>query len=233
MGVLVLHMVLVIIDFMSYSWWDGILDILAVSIGYCAIREPFEYEVSRLLCYIIFLILDCFWAAIKVCLFFAGVKGTPSGIADKSWQYYTYIIMIVGGTALYLAGFFIAWKLYKSLKAFFDPLEGQGVPPAQGYGGGYAPVPGQAEYAQPAAPTAPGFTAFAGKGHTLGGVGGSRPAAQQQRQARTAPRASPAQGSIAVGMRTGGRNVRQQPGHRGIPAAALARLEQKSKPGAN
>ena len=32
--------------FLSFSWWDAILDLLALSIGYCAIKEENQYEVS-------------------------------------------------------------------------------------------------------------------------------------------------------------------------------------------
>ena len=216
---------------------DGLLEILALSIGWCAIRAENEYNVSSLLCYIMFLMIDSMWALVKVCLFYTGVSGAPGGVKDGSWQYYTYQVSICGGLAYYLVGGWIAWKLYHALKNVFDPLAdqqfGQGGAPAgagagyagAGYGGygsgasgGYQQVPAQA--AMPA-PGPARSSAFSGKGYKLGGNSSS---------STPAPASSSAQqraagGRTAGGRATGGRSA----GGRGIPAAALARLEGKAR----
>uniref|UniRef100_A0A7S2X7A7 Uncharacterized protein n=1 Tax=Lotharella oceanica TaxID=641309 RepID=A0A7S2X7A7_9EUKA len=167
-GVLAVHLVIILLDFICFSWWDAILDILAFSIGYCAIREEDQYEISRLLCYVMFLIFDFVFAGVKCCLFFAGVAGAPSG-DKKNWQYYCYVVLVAGSTAFYLIGSMVAYRLYKSLK---EHVEGNGV--AQpidasnpGYGGrGYHPVANDDPASLP--PRDDGFKPFDGQGHTLG-----------------------------------------------------------------
>uniref|UniRef100_A0A6U3E1J9 Uncharacterized protein n=2 Tax=Lotharella globosa TaxID=91324 RepID=A0A6U3E1J9_9EUKA len=186
-GVLALHLAIILLDFISFSWWDAILDILAFSIGYCAIREEDQYEVSRLLCYVMFMIFDFVFAGVKCCLFFAGVAGAPSG-DKKNWQYYSYVVLVAGSTAFYLIGSMIAYRLYKALKM---EVEGIGVaqpidPANPGYGGrGYHPVANDEPAGPP--PRDDGFKAFAGQGHTLGrGNGSSRTTAQTQPRAQQA-----------------------------------------------
>eukprot|EP00467_Chlorarachnion_reptans_P010054 CAMPEP_0114498062 /NCGR_PEP_ID=MMETSP0109-20121206/6673_1 /TAXON_ID=29199 /ORGANISM="Chlorarachnion reptans, Strain CCCM449" /LENGTH=232 /DNA_ID=CAMNT_0001675517 /DNA_START=293 /DNA_END=991 /DNA_ORIENTATION=+ len=211
-GVLVTHFALIILDFICLSWWNGILDILAFSIGYCSIKDEGQYEVSRLLCYVMFMIFDFVFAGVAACLFFSGVSDPPFG-SRKNWQWYAFAVLSAGGTAFYIIGGTIAYRLYKSLKRYFEGGEGQevmdpGAPPA-GYGG-YQPVPnrGDPESGAVGSPgTNPGFKAFSGQGHTLG----ARSAQSSQ------PRAPPS---------NSGSNQRARAN---IPAAALDRFEQKSR----
>jgi len=176
MGVLVVHFFLIILDIICFSWWDALMDVLAASLCYCAIKDEGQYEVSRLLCYVMFMIFDFVFAGVKCCLFFSGVAPSPTG-SNKDWRWYAYAVLCAGGTAFYFVGGAIAYKLYKSLKAVFEPGEGGAIvggpgndAPAQGggYFGGYRSVPNNDVEGGGGNSGDGGFKPFQGQGHTLG-----------------------------------------------------------------
>mmetsp|Transcript_4670 Transcript_4670/g.6612 ORF Transcript_4670/g.6612 Transcript_4670/m.6612 type:complete len:245 (+) Transcript_4670:121-855(+) len=213
-GVLAAHIGLIILDFLCFSWWDAILDVLAVSIAYCAIKDEDQYEVSRLLCYVMFMIFNFVFAGVRCCLFFAGVTPAPSG-DKKDWQYYAFVLLCAGGTTFYFVAGFVAYKLYKSLKSVFQPGEGQGIiapdapPPGGQFGGGYggySPVPNE-NNDSPSNNSS--FKPFAGQGHTLGSNGGS---------SQSRPQAATVQQSGAQRQRSSR-----------VPSAVIDRLEQKAR----
>ncbi|GAB5359390.1 hypothetical protein AAMO2058_000539700 [Amorphochlora amoebiformis] len=226
-GGLFFHAMLIVLGFISLSFWDAIMDILAITIAYCAIKDEDQYEVSRLLCYVMFMIFDFVFAGVKCCLFFSGVRGAPSG-ENKNWQYYMYVVLVVGSSIYYLIGGFISYRLYKALKRVFQPEEGAPIaaPPAAPSGGygGYQPVASEYNEAEIGS-SGGGFKRFQGEGRRLGGSSGQRRLPTEQ------PRSSPAQVSAAPPTTSAApatANVSRGQ-RRGIPAAALARLEQKSK----
>jgi hypothetical protein len=65
-----------------------------------------------------------------------GVADPPFGKDAKSWQYYSYTVLVLLSTTYYLIGGLIAYKLYKSLKAVFQPLDGEQQIAPGGYPGG-------------------------------------------------------------------------------------------------
>mmetsp|Transcript_2792 Transcript_2792/g.4054 ORF Transcript_2792/g.4054 Transcript_2792/m.4054 type:complete len:252 (-) Transcript_2792:172-927(-) len=213
------HGLLVVLDFVCFSWWDAILDVLALSIGYCSIREPDFYEVTRLLCYVMFLIFDFVFAGVKCCLFFSGVAGAPAG-KNKNWQYYAYVGLVIASTAYYFIGGCVAYSLYKSLKRYHERTVGIAAqnPAPENYGGAAAAgrFGGGQRYqrVRDEEQPPPQEKKFPGEGYTLGA---GAPASRQPRSNASRPNNSSAS------------NNRNRQSNRPIPAAALARMEANAR----
>ncbi len=73
-GVIYTHSVLVIAYIASSLYVDGIVDLLGVFIGYLSIRNARGFNFQQVLCYSLYLGMDCFWAAIRAGLFFTGTS---------------------------------------------------------------------------------------------------------------------------------------------------------------
>jgi len=160
-----------------------VFDLLGVLLGYLSIRHPTQFNLQQVLCYTIFMGLQCIWAVISVIVYFSGVSTDQPSV---NWQLYVYVGTVIAGPIIYFLGAFIGWHLYKDLKqslqlaqedAAYGGAWAGGQPQPQAGGWQAAPAaPAPAAPGRSAAPAtmgAPlgggGFKPFSGEGHTLGG----------------------------------------------------------------
>eukprot|EP00471_Norrisiella_sphaerica_P001430 CAMPEP_0184479796 /NCGR_PEP_ID=MMETSP0113_2-20130426/1378_1 /TAXON_ID=91329 /ORGANISM="Norrisiella sphaerica, Strain BC52" /LENGTH=183 /DNA_ID=CAMNT_0026857947 /DNA_START=209 /DNA_END=761 /DNA_ORIENTATION=+ len=149
-GVSACHAMIGILNLISGNAWDGIFDLLAAGIGYYGCREPARIQPTMILCYVVFVIMDCFWASLAAMLLLAGVKE----VNGPRWRKGLFIGVTYTSVIFYAVAIYVSYKLYTLLKRQYDSLSGLeagGVPftdasaersGAGGGGGGGFPAPG-------------------------------------------------------------------------------------------
>jgi len=139
-----------------------------------------RWGVPQVLCYSIYLGMDCFWSVIRSVLFLSGLSRNQTPLAR--WQYNVYVVTIIGSGVFYAVGCVIAWQLYRELRSIFTRMMEE-APPLQIQNGGVAAAPGAGSaagqyQAVPSDPNAAGgipapsaqdddFTPFTGKKYSL------------------------------------------------------------------
>jgi len=188
--VILMHFALAVAEFFGGRYISGVFDLLGALIGYLSIRHPTQFNLQQVLCYTIFMGLQCIWALISVIVYFSGVSTDEPSV---NWQLYVYVGTVIAGPIIYFLGAFIGWHLYKDLKASLQlAAEDAAYGGAWGGGGGQPQPQAGGWQAAPAAPAAApesnyggysaasaggrssnnasgGFKPFSGEGHTLGG----------------------------------------------------------------
>ncbi|GAB5366011.1 hypothetical protein AAMO2058_001107800 [Amorphochlora amoebiformis] len=126
------HFVLGLLNIISLNVWDGMFDLLGAGIGYYGSREKERILPTMILCYTVFVIMDCFWACLNSLLLLADVKEVPG----PAWRQNLYRGVVYASVFFYFIAIFVSYKVYKLLQrqwnATFGVEEG-GIPP---YGGG-------------------------------------------------------------------------------------------------
>mmetsp|Transcript_17942 Transcript_17942/g.29217 ORF Transcript_17942/g.29217 Transcript_17942/m.29217 type:complete len:203 (+) Transcript_17942:111-719(+) len=143
--VIYVHLVVITGFLLSALYVDGVVDLLGALIGYMAIRNSRGYNFQQVLCYSIYLGMDCFWSLIRSVLFLAGLSRNQMPL--KKWQYHIYVCTILGSGFFYAIGCIVAWKLYRELRTIFNRMM-EDAPPLQIQNrnipvGGYQPVPNE------------------------------------------------------------------------------------------
>mmetsp|Transcript_8748 Transcript_8748/g.17159 ORF Transcript_8748/g.17159 Transcript_8748/m.17159 type:complete len:209 (-) Transcript_8748:412-1038(-) len=179
-GVIYFHLLVILGFFLSALYVDGVVDLLGALIGFMSIRNSRGYNFQQVLCYSIYLGMDCFWSVIRSVLFLSGLSRNQTPLAR--WQYNVYVVTIIGSGVFYAVGCVIAWQLYRELRSIFTRMMEE-APPLQIQNGGVAAAPGAGSaagqyQAVPSDPNAAGgipapsaqdddFTPFTGKKYSL------------------------------------------------------------------
>jgi len=172
------HAVVGVLNLISGNVWDGIFDFLGAGIGYYGSRDRERMQPTMILCYVVFVIMDCFWACLSAMLLIAQVKqGEGAGWQKSMFEILTYITVF-----FYAGAIFVSYRLYKLLQRQFamGDLEGGrvagsyggGVPSGYG-GGGSFPAPGVVrpptdQRLMERSGTGGSSSAFKGQGYRLG-----------------------------------------------------------------
>lgn len=122
------HLIVIIGFFLSALYVDGVVDLLGALIGFMAIRNHRGYNFQQVLCYSIYLGMDCFWSIIRSTLFLLGL--TKNQVPLTEWQYHIYVITITGSGFFYFIGCIVAWQLYRELRTIFQRIMDE-APPLQ------------------------------------------------------------------------------------------------------
>ncbi len=139
LGVSALQVILAILHMVSGNIWDGILDFVAAWIGYYGCRETQRIRPTMILCYVMFAILDCFWAFLNSLLLLSKVKD----LSGPKWQRSMYQGVTYASFFFYAIAIFVSHKLYKMLQAqWTQTVEGGGAAPYGGAGQGGIRAPG-------------------------------------------------------------------------------------------
>mmetsp|Transcript_24447 Transcript_24447/g.36671 ORF Transcript_24447/g.36671 Transcript_24447/m.36671 type:complete len:198 (+) Transcript_24447:94-687(+) len=167
--VIYFHLIVIAGFFMSALYVDGVVDLLGALIGYMAIRNRRGYNFQQVLCYSIYLGMDCFWSIIRCILFYFGLSRNQVPLVE--WQYYVYVITITASGLFYAIGSIIAWRLYKELREIFTRMM-EDPPVANQYQGGahagaYQAVPSEESDVAVASRSQRDFTPFSGKKYSL------------------------------------------------------------------
>jgi len=192
--VIILHFVLAVSMFFCTRYVDGIFDLLGAAVGYMSIRNPEGFNFQYILCYVTYSGFVFVYAIVRMILYFAGSSSSegPSG-----WQSYIYIATLITGPVIYILAAVLGYHLYKELRSMMVPDagaygggDGAGYMPQGGQASGVASDAWRHQEVHPSEPAtigagggsavggaragpgaapAPGFRAFSGQGHKLGG----------------------------------------------------------------
>eukprot|EP00469_Lotharella_globosa_P009481 CAMPEP_0167771334 /NCGR_PEP_ID=MMETSP0111_2-20121227/221_1 /TAXON_ID=91324 /ORGANISM="Lotharella globosa, Strain CCCM811" /LENGTH=79 /DNA_ID=CAMNT_0007660677 /DNA_START=347 /DNA_END=582 /DNA_ORIENTATION=- len=75
-----------------------------------------------ILCYVVFVIMDCFWACLNSLLLIAGVKD----LSGPGWQQNLYRGVTYASVFFYTIAIYTSYKLYKLLQHQFNTTMGDG-----------------------------------------------------------------------------------------------------------
>jgi uncharacterized membrane protein YgcG len=170
--VIFMHFALAIAEFFGGRYISGVFDLLGALIGYLSIRHPTQFNLQQVLCYTIFMGLQCIWAIIEVIVYFSGVSTDEPSV---EWQLYVYVGTVIAGPIIYFLGAFIGWHLYKDLKQSLQ-LAAEDAAYGGAWGGGqpqWGAQPQQQAGGWQAAPAAAPQSNYGGwSGASSGGGGG-------------------------------------------------------------
>mmetsp|Transcript_34446 Transcript_34446/g.83320 ORF Transcript_34446/g.83320 Transcript_34446/m.83320 type:complete len:205 (+) Transcript_34446:139-753(+) len=174
--VIFVHLVFILGFFLSALYVDGVVDLLGAMIGYMAIRNSRGYNFQQVLCYSIYLGMDCFWSIIRSVLFMAGLSRNQMPL--RKWQYHVYVGTILGSGFFYFVGCFVTYRLYRELRSIFSRMMDE-APAMNNDRHQYQAVPSNNPDAEPIAINPPNnqqqqqnhsdnnFTPFSGKKYSL------------------------------------------------------------------
>jgi len=193
-----LHFTLGVLFFVSFQWFDGTFDIIAVFLGVTAVYSSEGYSIQTVFCYSILCAMYCLFAVLRLIMYFASNLGVS--IVQREWQHTVFLICLISAPVIYLVNCLLSYHLYSLLKDIINdvvndgfggaplgvPIGAQppygGPPPpgygfpggggggGGGYGGGGGSGGGRGYQPQTRNQPPPGFKAFSGQGHKLGGT---------------------------------------------------------------
>ena len=142
-----LLLALALIEFLSIFILGGVLDLLAVGLGYLAIRNPEGYNYQQVVC---FLMLQFFFAVYALIRLFTNVAGFyPLGTPPSAeWMFVVYVAGLLAAPVVYALSIYFTYALYKQMKVVLDEMM-TGVAAAGGDGGGGGPLMGNGYDVQP------------------------------------------------------------------------------------
>ena len=193
-----LLLALAFLEFLSFAIVGGVLDLVAVFLGYMAIRNPSGYNYQQVVCFLMLQGIFWIYAVIRLFTSVAGIKALGSA-PTLEWMRYIYVAGMLAGPIVYTLSIYFTYQLYKQMKQVLDEMM-SGVAAGGAGGGGGAPLMGNGYDVQapsdrsgreadrqagagmwrheerhpeppPAAPSAPAATAGGGTFTPFGGQG--------------------------------------------------------------
>ena len=193
-----LILALALLEFLSLQYVSAILDLLAVFIGYMAIRNREGFNYQQVVCFLMLQAVFLIYALIRLFTNLAGITKV-SAPPSLLWMFSIYRAGLLAGPIVYILSIYFTYQLYKQMKEVLDEMM-TGMVAGGGGGGGGGPLMGNGYDVQApsdresrdrdrqagagmwrheerhpdpppaAAPAAGGgsFTAFSGQGHKLG-----------------------------------------------------------------
>ena len=132
-----LLLVLSLLEFLSLVIIGGFLDLVAVFVGYMAIRNPEGYNYQQVVCFLILQAAFFFYAVIRLFTNVAGIKTIGSTAPTAQWAYYIYATGMLAGPIVYTLSIYFTYQLYKQMKIVLDEMmNGMAGGGADGGGGG-------------------------------------------------------------------------------------------------
>eukprot|EP00466_Bigelowiella_natans_P019881 jgi/Bigna1/88765/estExt_fgenesh1_pg.C_370152 len=125
------HGVFGLLNLISGNLMDGLFDLMGAGIGYWGIREEERIQPTMVLCYLVFVIMDCFWAILTSMLLLADVKQ----IEGPVWRRSLFCGLTYASVIFYAVAIYVSYKLYKLLQREWDATMG-GLEAGNPYNGG-------------------------------------------------------------------------------------------------
>jgi len=132
-----LLLALALCEFLGGTFISGIMDVIGVLLGWCAIRNPEGYAFQQVLCFEICQFLFGIWSLLRLAFYFGGVT-TFGSSPNADWQFYFFIAALFGGPIIYSFTCYFSFQLYKEMKGVVNELM-TGLTEGQQFmgGGGY------------------------------------------------------------------------------------------------
>jgi len=137
-AVLGLLLLLSLCEFLGGTFISGIFDIIALLIGWLAIRNNEGYAFQQIMCFMLFLGLFGIWSLLNLFCYFTGVT-TFSVAPSAIWQFYFYIAGLFAAPFIYSISASMSYRLYKEMKSVVDEMATSigGMDQPFNRGGGY------------------------------------------------------------------------------------------------
>jgi len=135
-----LLLALAVIEFLSFLFLGGVLDLLAIMIGYMAIRNPEGYNYQQVVCFLMLQAFFCVYALIRLFTVVAGLTAlveTPTA----PWMFYIFVTCLLAAPIVYVLSIYFTYGLYKQMKVVLDEMM-TGMAAGGGDGGGGGPLMG-------------------------------------------------------------------------------------------
>jgi len=163
---LALHLALSILFFLSFQWFDGTFDLIAVCVGVMAVYDSEGMNLQSVMCYGIFCGMYGLFAIIRMIMYFASHLGV--NVPTRHWQFQIYVVSLIAAPIIYILCCFVAFQLYNELRKIVNDAVADGYG-NEYYGGGG----GGAAMAVPISPNGGGYGGNGGNGGGNGGNGGN------------------------------------------------------------
>ena len=143
-----LLLALALLKFLSLGILSGVLTLLAVFLGYMAIRNPEGYNYQSVICFLIFQAAFFFYALISLFISVAGISTPGSSVPTVPWMFYLYSAGMLAGPVVYALSTYFTYQLYKQMKGVLDEMM-MGAAGGGMDGGGGGPLMGNGYDVQP------------------------------------------------------------------------------------
>jgi hypothetical protein len=194
-----LHFALAGFQLLTFQWINGIFDLLGATIGFMGIRNPEGYNFQSIICYLMFTGMQFVWGIVKMILFFSSADDSSAPAASWQLNLYVgmlvaapiiYLLACVISYQLYKelramlqppdvdsVGYDGSNGMPPQQQGFYNPGGVSGTSyAANSAQAGQAGQRGQSgnsnvwSHPEVHPPSDPGFKAFSGAGHKLGGT---------------------------------------------------------------
>ena len=131
-----LLLVLALLEFISLNVIGGALDLLAVFVGYMAIRNAEGYNYQQVVCFLLLQAIFLIYALVHLLMTVTDTKQPGTTIPTVPWMFYLFVAGMLAAPVVYSLSTYFTYQLYKQMKSVLDDMMNGAAGGDMGGGGG-------------------------------------------------------------------------------------------------